>query len=61
MDARDIVSAADSRGLRIETAGETAVRIQPPLVMTKEDRQLLLDRLVETMEIIERETAELSL
>ena len=61
IDSRDLVSAAAARGLCVESAGETAIRLHPPLVMSDADRQLMLDRLVESMEVIERETAELSL
>ena len=61
VNAIDVVAAAAANGLRVETAGDTAIRIQPPLLISEEDRQLLLKRLVETMEAIERETAELTL
>ncbi|MBD53675.1 MAG: hypothetical protein CMM05_01140, partial [Rhodopirellula sp.] len=61
VNAVDVVAAAVANGLRVETAGDTAIRIQPPLLISEEDRQLLLKRLVETMEAIERETAELTL
>ncbi len=61
VNAIDVVAAAAANGLRVEAAGDTAIRIQPPLLISEEDRQLLLKRLVETMEAIERETAELTL
>ena len=61
VNAVDVVAAAAANGLRVESAGDTAIRIQPPLLISEEDRQLLLKRLVETMEAIERETAELTL
>ncbi len=61
VNAVDIVAAAAANGLRVEPAGDTAIYIQPPLLISEEDRQLLLKRLVETMEAIERETAELTL
>ncbi len=61
IDSADIVAAAERRGLRIETAGNTAIRIQPPLVISREDQETLLARLGETIEAIERETAELSI
>ena len=61
VNAVDVVAAAAANGLRVETAGDTAIKIQPPLLISEEDRQLLLKRLVETMEAIERETAELTL
>ena len=59
--AVDIVSAASANGLRIEPAGETAVRLQPPLVMSDEDQQLLLKRLLNTMKAVEQETVDLTL
>ena len=61
VNAVDVVAAAAANGLRVEAAGDTAIHIQPPLLISEEDRQLLLKRLVETMEAIERETAELTL
>ena len=57
----DVVAAAAANGLRVEAAGDTAILMQPPLLISGEDRQLLLKRLNETMEAIERETAELTL
>ena len=59
--AVDIVSAASANGLRIEPAGETAVRLQPPLIMSDEDQQLLLKRLLNTMKAVEQETVDLTL
>ena len=61
VNAVDVVAAAAANGLRVEAAGDTAINIQPPLLISEEDRQLLLKRLVETMEAIERETAGLTL
>ena len=61
INADDIVAAAAASGLRVEAAGDTAIRLQPPLLMSEEDRQLLLERLVESMEVIERETSGLAL
>ena len=59
--AVDIVSAASANGLRVAPAGETAVRLQPPLIMSDEDQQLLLKRLLNTMEAVEQETVDLTL
>lgn len=59
VESDSIVRAARSRGLRIERAGETAIRLQPPLVMSDEDRQSLLKLLGETIEAVERETTDL--
>ncbi|MDB4621775.1 aminotransferase class III-fold pyridoxal phosphate-dependent enzyme, partial [Rubripirellula sp.] len=61
VNAVDVVAAAAANGLRVESAGDTAIRIQPPLLMSQEDRELLLKRLMDTMKAIERETAELTL
>jgi acetylornithine/N-succinyldiaminopimelate aminotransferase len=57
VESASIVQTARSRGLRIEPAGETAIRIQPPLVMSDDDREALLTLLGETIEAVERETA----
>ena len=59
--AVDIVSAASANGLRVAPAGETAVRLQPPLIMSDEDQQLLLKRLLNTMKAVEQETVDLTL
>jgi acetylornithine/N-succinyldiaminopimelate aminotransferase len=61
IESAEIVRSARRRGLRIESAGETAIRIQPPLVMSDADQQLLLTRLGETIEAVERDTADLSI
>lgn len=61
IESADIVAAAARSGLRIETAGDTAIRLQPPLVISQADQATLLERLSQTMEAIERETADLSL
>ena len=61
IESADIVAAAERHGLRIETAGNTAICIQPPLVISREDQETLLARLGETIEAIERETADLSI
>ena len=57
----DIVRAAAGKGLRVEAAGEVGIRIQPPLVIGSEDQDLLLRRLAETMEVIEREAAPMTI
>ena len=59
IESADIVRAARRRGLRIASAGDTGIFIQPPLVMTDADQQTMLALLGATMEAIERETAEL--
>ncbi len=59
IESVEIVRAARSRGLRLEAAGETAVRVQPPLIMDEDDRESLLRRVGESMQAIKRETAEL--
>jgi acetylornithine/succinyldiaminopimelate/putrescine aminotransferase len=61
IESAEIVRSASRRGLRIESAGETAIRIQPPLVMSDADQQILLTRLGETIEAVERDTADLSI
>lgn len=59
VDAASVVQTARSRGLRVEKAGSSAIRIQPPLVMSDDDREALLKLLGETMEAVERETSDL--
>ncbi len=61
IESADIVAKANRRGLRIESAGDTAIRIQPPLVISQADQETLLAKLGETMEAIEHETADLSI
>ncbi|EMI17483.1 bifunctional N-succinyldiaminopimelate-aminotransferase/acetylornithine transaminase protein [Rhodopirellula maiorica SM1] len=58
--ATEMVSAAARNGLRIEPAGETSIRLQPPIHFSDEDRHALLERLVETMQAIEQSSTELS-
>ncbi|GAA5509306.1 aminotransferase class III-fold pyridoxal phosphate-dependent enzyme [Novipirellula caenicola] len=58
--AAELVSVAARNGLRIEAAGETSIRLQPPVHFSDEDRQTLLSRLVETMQAIEQSSTELS-
>ncbi len=59
IDATVLVAAANRQGLRIEASGPTAFRIQLPLNVSKGDRQQLLKRIKQTMELVERETANL--
>ncbi len=59
IDAVEIVQAAARRGLRLEVSGDTAVRLQLPLVVSEEDREGLLLRLGEAMEMIECATTEM--
>ena len=61
VSAEDVVAAAAASGLRVEAAGDAGIRLQPPLLMREEDRRLLLARLVESMEVIERETSGMAL
>lgn len=59
IESDELVKAASDQGLRIESAGLTAFRIQPPLVMRDEDRKHLLEMMTQAMESVERETASL--
>ena len=53
----ELVSAASRQGLRIESAGDTAFRLQPPLVVNEQDQEHLLTMMRQTMETVERTTA----
>ncbi len=61
LDSRGIVRAAQRSGLRLARAGSTSVCFQPPLVISEDDQTLLLSRLSQAMESLERESAELAI
>lgn len=61
LDSNEIYRAAQRQGLHLARSGATAVCLQPPLVVGDEDQHLLLDRLGQTMEVLERESAELAI
>ncbi|NNE00506.1 MAG: aminotransferase class III-fold pyridoxal phosphate-dependent enzyme [Pirellulaceae bacterium] len=54
----EIVRLAAHHRLRIESAGDTAVRIQLPINVDQQSSELLIERFGQTMEQLERETAE---
>jgi acetylornithine/succinyldiaminopimelate/putrescine aminotransferase len=56
--AEELVRSGLQCGLLLEAAGETSIRIQPPIEMDPADREALLDRLGKMMEWIERRDAE---
>ncbi|WP_372721155.1 aminotransferase class III-fold pyridoxal phosphate-dependent enzyme [Novipirellula sp.] len=56
--AMEIVGVAARNGLRIEPAGETSIRLQPPIHFSDADRDALLGRLVETMQAMEQSATE---
>ncbi|TWT93247.1 aminotransferase class III-fold pyridoxal phosphate-dependent enzyme [Stieleria varia] len=60
LPAEQIIQAATKTGLCLGVCGQTAVLMQLPLIMEPSDQQELLDRIGETMEIVERETAQLT-
>ena len=60
IESSELVATAAKRGLRIEPAGEAAVQMQLPLVLTESDHAILLTRIRESMEAIERATADVS-
>lgn len=60
LPARELVRVAAGQGLRLEAAGETAVRLQPPLRIGPEDRSELVRRLGEAFETAQREIADAS-
>lgn len=55
----ELVRAASRHGIRIEAAGETSIRIQPPLVISDHDRQELVKRVAATMDEFRRDFADL--
>jgi 4-aminobutyrate aminotransferase-like enzyme len=59
IESAELVAAAANCGLRLESAGEAAVRLQLPLVLSEEDRDRMLDRLRQSLEAIELATAEI--
>ncbi len=59
IESAELVAAAAKCGLRLESAGEAAVRLQLPLVLSEEDRDRMLDRLRQSLEAIELATAEI--
>ena len=58
--AGELVSAAARHGIAIEPSGDTSIRLQLPLVLSDEDRNRLLTGLGESMESMERQTAEIN-
>ena len=59
VESSEVVAAAKRTGLRIEAAGDVGIRIQLPLVISDDDQRMFLDKIAESMELIERDTAEL--
>tara|TARA_R110002049_G_scaffold4601_5_gene32133 strand:- start:190354 stop:191652 length:1299 start_codon:yes stop_codon:yes gene_type:complete len=59
VQSSELVRAAARHGLRIEPAGDTSIRLQPPLVMTDTDQDDLLKRLGATMDVVRRDFADL--
>lgn len=57
LPARSLVSAAWRCGLAVETAGDHAIRLQLPLVISESDRDELLSRLAETLNSAGREAS----
>ncbi len=58
LESEQLVRIAFEQGLRIERAGDLAVRLQLPLVVTGEDKRILISRLRETLAAMQRTTAE---
>ena len=55
--SEELVQAARQQGLRIESAGDTAFRLQPPLVLRDEDQRHLLEMMTQAMDSVKRATA----
>jgi acetylornithine/N-succinyldiaminopimelate aminotransferase len=60
LSSTTLVQTAASRGVRLEAAGETAIRIQPPLALNDEDRRILIAAIEETFSSIQLSAADLS-
>jgi acetylornithine/succinyldiaminopimelate/putrescine aminotransferase len=56
ISAGEIVAAASKQGLLIEAAGDTAVRMQLPLVVSQEDCDALISRLGSAFQHVEHES-----
>lgn len=59
IESGELVQAARRNGLRIESAGQTAFLLQPPLLVNDDDTRQLLDTLKQAMESVQRETVSL--
>ena len=55
----ELVRAAARHGLRIEAAGETSIRMQPPLVVSDDDQRDFMERIGATMDVVRRDFADL--
>ena len=58
--AETLITEARRCGVHLVAAGDYGIRLQLPLVMTDEERELLLQRLVASMEAVERATTSLA-
>ena len=54
LESRDLISIAAQCGLVLAPAGPTSIQLQLPVVINDDDQQLLVDRIGELMEILER-------
>ena len=54
LPSADLVQIAGRHGLRIETAGETAIRLQPPGMLQDSEQQALLDTLAESFTAVQQ-------
>ncbi len=61
IESSHVVATSARHGLRLATAGPTAVCLQPPLLLGEIDQQALIDRISCTMETLEREFSDTSL
>lgn len=60
IESTELVRIADRIGLHVEAAGDLAIRLQPPLVMDDDDREMLLDAIGRTFAAAEAMTAEMT-
>lgn len=57
LDAQEVVLSAARRGLRLETAGATTVRLQLPVAIAPDELETVLTKIGDTFEAIERVTS----
>lgn len=60
IESTELVRIAGRIGLHVDAAGDLAIRLQPPLAMNDDDREVLLDAIGRTFTAAEAMTAEMT-